>query len=63
MAEHEPVPEKMRCLCNALSNAGDSTAMRVEQPPGDSRKAVLITAFANLITALTGVAGLLLYRS
>lgn len=60
MSEHDPVPDGARCQPNALTSAQNNTAMRPDEGPKNPHTALLVSAWASLITALTGVAVVLL---
>lgn len=60
MPQHDPTPDKMRHLPNALASAQNSTPRETPMSPKDPHAAAWISAFAALITALTGVAVVLL---
>lgn len=61
MPERDPVPDGSHCQANGLPNTKNSTAVGPDGAP--TRHTVpLISAWASLITALTGVAVVLLDR-
>jgi hypothetical protein len=60
MTHRDPNPEKAPCLSKAPSSARNSTPGGTGRPPRGLQTTLLISAIASLITALTGVAVLLL---
>jgi hypothetical protein len=61
--EKEPTLPERALHSNALTGSPDSTAVRPQEATSVQQAAVLISAIASLITALTGVAVLLLHNS
>jgi hypothetical protein len=60
--EKKPTPPEQALHGNAYTSSPDSTAVRVQEATKAQQAAVLISAVASLITALTGVAVLLLHK-